>query len=126
MLTVFANMLINSDERFEHLKDSFESFKDTSDDWLINIRGVKRKEVIAFLRERLGARATFFELLDDSRGWTTNAFAIAKHAKYPYVLLWNEDHMNIAPQEYIRRVVEEMKEKNAELLIYSWWNRGKS
>ncbi|OGG72659.1 hypothetical protein A3A38_00275 [Candidatus Kaiserbacteria bacterium RIFCSPLOWO2_01_FULL_53_17] len=125
MLTVFANMLINSEERFEHLKDSFESFCDVSDDWLINIRGKKRDVVIEYLKERLGDKATFFELLNDARGWTTNAFDIVKHAKHPYILLWNEDHMNIAPQEHLRRVAEEMREQKAEFLLHSWWQKGK-
>src|SRR3989344_5202553 len=124
MLTVFANMLINSEERFEHLKDSFESFDTVSDDWLINIGGKERDRVIVFLKERLGDKATFFELLDDDRGWAVNSLDMVRHAKHPYVLFWLEDHMNIAPQSYLREVVEEMEKHDADYLQHSWWMNG--
>lgn len=125
MLTIFANMLINSEERFEHLKDSFASFDTVSDDWLINVRGKERDRVIAFLKERLGDKATFFELLDDDRGWSRNSLDMLKHAKHPYVFIWIEDHMNIASQGYMRSVAEEMAEHDADYLQYSWWQNGK-
>ncbi len=129
MLTIFANMLINSPERLEHLKDSFESFSGTSDDWLINIRGKQREAAIAFLKERLGDKATFFELLDDSRGWSRNALDMLARAKHPYVLIWVEDHINIAGEAYLRDVVREMDEQKVESLCYSWhnigWEKGK-
>ncbi len=125
MMTILANMFINSDARFEHLKDSFESFSDSSDDWLINIRGEKRDEIIAYLKDRLGGKATFFDLLDDSRGWTTNALGMVGRAKHPYILLWNEDHMNIAVQGHLGKVVEEMQLQKAEYLQYSWWRKGR-
>ncbi len=123
-MTVFANMMINSDERFEHLKDSFESFKDTSDDWLINIRGKKRLEVIAWLKERLGEKANFFELLDESRGWTVNALEMVRQAKNPYVMIWIEDHMYVAPPQYLQNVLMEMAQHKADYLQYSWWMNG--
>ena len=42
-----------------------------------------------------------FKLLDDDRGWLNNASEMLKSAKYDYVLLWNEDHMNVVPQNSI-------------------------
>lgn len=124
MFTVFANMRINSDERLQHLKESFESFESESDDWLINIRGSKRAEVIAYLKDRLGRRATFFELLDDSRGWIPNALEMLPKAKYNYVLVWLEDHINIAPQGLLKKVVEDMEQHKVDQLVYTWWNVG--
>jgi hypothetical protein len=130
MLTIFANMRVNSEERFEHLKDSFDSFSGASDDWLINIRGTKRTEVIAFLKERLGGRATFFELLDDSRGWATNALEMLPQARYPYILAWVEDHINVAGEDTLRRAVSEMDAQKVKCMPYSWhgvgWTQGKA
>ena len=125
MLTIFANMLINSEERFEHLKDSFESFNTASDDWLINVRGKERDRVITFLKERLGDKATFFRLLDDDRGWSKNSLDMIAKAKHDYIFIWIEDHMNVASQEFMRAVVEEMAEHKADYLQYSWWQNGK-
>lgn len=124
MITVFANMMINSEERFEHLKDSFESFKNESDDWLINIRGKKREEVNAWLKERLGDRATFFNLTDESRGWEVNSMDMIRHAKHTYVLFWLEDHMYVAPPKHLEEVVREMAAHEADYLQHSWWMNG--
>lgn len=124
MMTIFANMMINSDARFEHLKDSFESFKDASDDWLINIRGKKRDEAHAWLKERLGSRATFFDLTDESRGWEVNSADMIRAARHTYILFWLEDHMYVAPQGYLEEVVREMGEHDADYLQHSWWMNG--
>jgi hypothetical protein len=124
MFTVFANMRINSAERLQHMKESFESFQTESDDWLINIRGTRRNEAIAFLSERLGQRATFFELLDDKRGWIANALEMLPSARHDYVFVWLEDHINIAPRGYLKKVVQDMSENKVEQLVYTWWNVG--
>lgn len=118
-------MRINEPERLKHMKDSFVSFKDISDDWIINIRGKLRDEAVAFLKENLGDKLTIFELLDDSRGWIVNALDMLGSAKYDYVLLWNEDHLNIAQQELYGIIVSEMVKNNADYIGYSWWIFGK-
>lgn len=121
MLTIFANIRINEEEGLQHLKDSFYSFNTTSDNWLINVRGTLRAEAIDFLAKELTDKAIFFELIDDSRGWIENAIEMLTHAKNDYLLVWNEDHINIAPQEELLSVVKEMKERGADYLLYSWW-----
>jgi hypothetical protein len=78
------------------------------------------------LKVELGNKLNLFNLLDDSRGWITNALDVLEHAKYDYVLVWLEDHLNIASPETIKSVANEMKEANADYLTYSWWIFGKS
>lgn len=124
-LTILANMRINEPERLQHMKDSFMSFKDISDDWVINIRGKLRDEAIAFLKENLGDKLNLFELTDDSRGWITNASDMLESARYDYVLIWNEDHVNLAPQNLYGPLVAEMTNANVDYLGYSWWLFGK-
>lgn len=127
MLTIFANLRINDQQRLQRFKDSFLSFKDiASDDWLINIRGTYRDEALAFLKDHLGRRGTFFELLDDERGWITNALDMLPHAKYDYVLLWVEDHLNLVPLNLYRKMIEEMSKGNADYMMYSWWVFGEA
>lgn len=126
MLTILGNLRINSLTRLEHLKSSFASFDTVSDDWLINVRGTFRNEVIEFLKGKLGKKMRLFNLLDDSRGWITNANEMLKEAKNDYILVWNEDHVNIAPQNIIKTVVAEMKTNKVDYLGYSWWMFGKS
>lgn len=124
-LTILANMRINEPERLQHMKDSFMSFRDISDDWVINIRGKLRDEAITFLKENLGDKLNFFELIDDSKGWITNASDMLKSARYDYVLIWNEDHVNLAPQNLYGSMVADMANANVDYLGYSWWLFGK-
>lgn len=125
MLTVFGNLKINSEAKLQYLKDSFFSFSGISDDWLINIRGDFRDEAISFLKDNLGDKARFFELLDDARGWTANALEMLSSAKHDYILVWLEDHMNIAPQHIYEDIISEMRTGGVEYMPYSWWFTGK-
>lgn len=126
MLTIFGNLKINSKERLQHMKDSFQSFKNISDNWVLNVRGTFRDEAVQYLQEQLGSSLTLFTLLDDTRGWIENALDMMPSVKHEYVLLWNEDHVNVAPQEIYKNIVSEMKEARADYLLYSWWMDGAS
>lgn len=121
MLTIFANIRVNDEEGLQHLKDSFHSFNTVSDNWLINVRGTLRIPVIEFLTKELEDRMILFQLLDDSRGWIENALQMLPSAKHEYLLIWNEDHLNTAPQHYLVNVVKEMAERQADYLLCSWW-----
>lgn len=123
-LTVIANMLINNPKRLQHLKDSFFSFKDISDDWLINIRGDMRKETIDFLRTQLGDKMIAFELLDDrifGGGWFKNSLEMLAKAKHDYIFLWNEDHINLIAQGNYANIIKEMAKERVDYMMYSWW-----
>ena len=126
MLTILGNLRINSLSRLEHMKDSLLSFKGASDNWLINIRGTFRDETIDFLKKELGDRLVLFTLLDDSRGWITNSLDMLNDAKYDYVFVWNEDHVNITSVDTVIQTAEEMKKYKIDYLLYSWWMFGKA
>lgn len=124
MLTVFGNLRINSLTRLEHFKSSFLSFNTVSDDWVINIRGTFRHEAILFLKEHLGEKLNLFEFTDESSGWIAGGLEMLEYAKHNYILVWNEDHLNIAPQPKLIEVVKDMKGKKIDYLLYSWWMNG--
>ncbi len=126
MITIFANIRINDEGTLQHLKDSFFSFNTISDDWLINIRGNLRGEAMSFLQENLGDKMIPFELLDDTKGWINNSLEMLKRAKYDYLLVWNEDHLNLAPQNIYAKIVSDMDSQKADYLLYSWWQFGKA
>lgn len=126
MLTIFGNLWIDNKTKLQHLKDSFESFAGISDDWIINVRGKYRKQAISFLISKLGKKLELFELLDETVGWSTNALVMLEKAKYEYVLIWNEDHINLAPQKIYKTILTEMSKEKVDAMWYSWWLFGQS
>jgi len=124
MLTIFGNLLINNQIKLQHLKDSFNSFNSISDNWLINIRGKCRREALMFLEKKLGDKMIAFDLVDDSRGWAQNALEMLSRAKYDHVLIWNEDHLNLAPQEIFAPMIEEIAREKVDFMQYSVWGDG--
>lgn len=125
-VTIFGNLRINTPVRLEHMKSTFLSFKEVSDNWVINVRGDYREEAIHFLKEQLGQKLVLGDLLDDSRGWITNALELLGKAKYEYVLIWLEDHMCMVSPDIIQGAVNEMAEHKVDYMPYSWWMFGKS
>jgi hypothetical protein len=125
MLTILANLKIDSPVKVQHLVASFLSFNKISDNWLINIRGSYRKETIKFLKSKLGNKMINFELLNDKKGWSKNSLEMLKTARNDYILIWNEDHLNVSPQSVYKKVVLEMEKKKADYLFLSWWRFGK-
>jgi len=121
MLTILGNLLINSENKLQHMKDSFASFEQTSDNWVINIRGKYREEAMAFLKSRLKNKLIAFELLNDNEGWSKHAQILMEKAKYNYVLLWNEDHINLAPQETFSDIIKEMADNQVDYMKYTWF-----
>jgi hypothetical protein len=124
MLTVFGNLLINSEKKLQYLKDSFLSFNTISDNWLINVRGEYRDQAIDFLTKNLDDKIELFELLDDRRGWSKNALEMLEKAKNDYILIWIEDHINLAPQDIYKEIVKELNQDKVDHLLYSWWLDG--
>jgi hypothetical protein len=120
-LTIFANIRIDTKARLRHLKESFFSFSNISDDWIINVRGLHREETITFLKKELGSKGHFFNLLDEGRGWFANSLDMMGDAKYDYLFVWNEDHINIVDQRYLKGVVEEICKGKVDFMSYSWW-----
>ena len=121
MITVLANMQINSEQRLSRLKHSFLSFDTIGDNWIINIRGIKRKQAVSFLKRRLKNRGIFFTLLDDDRGWSTNCLTMLKKSKYDHVLLWVEDHTNLQPQSVLKKLLQETIKNKVDFLSITWW-----
>ncbi len=48
-----------------------------------------------------------------------------KKTKYNYILIWNEDHLNIAPQTSYKGLIREMQKVGSDYLPVSWWHFGR-
>ena len=125
ILNIFANFFIDSEERFLRMKDSFNSFSQiNADTWVINCRGRYRDEVLAFLKDNLGDKLIAFRL-NSKEGWFHDTRQMLSAIKSEYVLFWLEDHINLAPVELLDSIVAEMKYKELEYMIYTFWQFGK-
>lgn len=125
-LTIFANFQINDKERFLRLKDSFISFKNIeARKWVINVRGVYKKDVLSFLYSHLGEKLISYDLESD-KGWFHDTKRMLKDIDTDFVFFWVEDHINLVGVQKYKEILNEMKESESEYLLYSWWNFGKS
>lgn len=125
MLAILGNIRVDTQERFAHLRASVLSCVDIEAVWHINARGSLREEVRAFFLATLGARVTLYDLTDESHGWLATAEQMLKTMPQPYILVWNEDHMNVAPGKIFSELVNDMVTTNADYLPYSWWQAGR-
>ncbi len=120
-LIVFANFLIDSYERFQRLKDSYNSFKNSNiDSWVINIRGSYKKEVRLFLLKNISKkRILIFDL--DSGDWFNDVKVMLNVINSKLVFIWIEDHICLKNSRYFNEIINEMLRKKIDYLQYSFF-----
>tara|TARA_Y100000022_G_C13176555_1_gene341235 strand:- start:32 stop:874 length:843 start_codon:yes stop_codon:yes gene_type:complete len=122
--SVFANFFIDTNERFERLKDSFFSFnKANINEWLINIRGDYKYDVQKFLNQNVKENLKIF-FLESNEGWIEDSLEIIKNNNSDIIFFWIEDHICIANFSKINSVVNEMYENKIDHLTYSFFHKG--
>jgi hypothetical protein len=127
MLSVFANFRIDSNERFNRLKDSFLSFKDCDiDNWVINIRGNFKNEVAIFLSENIISTDIQITYLESPSGWIFDSLRLVDSIKNDYVFFWIEDHILTNKTHVLDEVVLELRLNKIDHLHYSWFHFGKN
>lgn len=124
-LTVFANFLINDEQRLNRLKKSFLSFyKCDIDDWIINVRGNYKNNVSNFLFKYLNKENLNLSFIDSKNGWFYVSRQKVKNLKTSYVFIWNEDHINAAGYDKFNKIVSDIKAKELDIFFYSFFNEG--
>lgn len=119
-LTIFANFHIDNLERFQRMKDSFNSFlKINPDQFVINIRGKFKYDAGKFLKKRLNKKLKLF-YLNNKRGWFYDSMIIYKKITSKYVFFWIEDHIFISSSKTFKNCLKEMKKYNVDQLQYSF------
>lgn len=120
---VFANFLINTEERFQRLKDSFQSFqKICPDEWILNIRGSYKYKVANYFEKNI---KTYFKLSfrNSKKGWLKDSKFCAKSINSELVMLWIEDHLLVSDLEVFKRTLQEINNYEIDLLEYSWFQK---
>ena len=121
-LAIFANFFINNEERLQRLKDSFYSFKDSPDQWVINVRGKLKYDTGKFLKDELSEKLQL-SYLNSQYGWLHDSKILASKIKSDYVLFWVEDHLLLKSPEVLKKCINEMSKFKADQLWYSWFNK---
>ena len=125
-LAVFANFRIDSEERLQRMKDSFESFKGAEiQQWVINARGYFKDDAVQYLKDRLGEKLILFNL-ESKQGWFFDSRKMLDKIQSEYVLFWIEDHICTCGVEKLNAIIYEMRDLKIEYLGYSWFGMGKS
>jgi len=120
-LTIFANFRINDQERLRRMKDSLQSFKDiAAQKWVVNARGKYKWEAMFYLHEQLGSKLVPY-MLESKQGWFHDSRQMLQDISTDYVLFWIEDHMSMIKPEVFSDILREMKEREADYLIYTWF-----
>lgn len=128
MVTALCNVFINSEHKLAKFKETYPLVYEISDNWLVNIRGRFRKDVEEYIKETFAStekNVRFFSGLPD-QDWAESTREIIKHAKYPYIYIYLEDHFLLKPLDQFREVIKEMGEQKIEYLSYSFFNIGLS
>ena len=121
-LLIFANFYIDSEERFDGLKNSFESFRDIEAKFSINIRGRYRFKVKEYLKNFISEQNIHFK--DSSKGWFFDSHEITKNINCDYVFIWVEDHICIN-KKLFKKVLKDIFKSQIDVLTYSWWQNGR-
>lgn len=126
MVTVICNVFINSNEKFDLFKQTFPRVYDISDNWLINIRGKYRDDILKYIKTdyvNVEKNCIFFSGLD-SRDWAKSTQKMLEKSKYDYVYVFLEDHFLLKPLDYFRKVILDMRKNNIDYFQYSFFNVG--
>jgi len=120
-LTIFANFFIDNEERFQRMKNSFYSFRNSNpDQWLINIRGSLKFQAGQFLKKELHNKIILFNL-ESRQGWFHDTKIITSHINTNYLFIWTEDHILIGDSGDLNNCVIEMEKFKVDQLIYSFF-----
>lgn len=121
-LTIFANFLIDDEERYLRLKDSLQSLKNIQTDrFVVNVRGSFSKQAIDYIKSHVSPLYIFS--IESPTGWFYDTSRIAHLIKTKYVLIWLEDHICMAPN-LVNAVVDDMEKTSSDILTYSFWHGG--
>ena len=122
-LDIFANFLIDNDERFQRMKDSFFSFnKADINSWVINVRGKLSKKTISFFKRNIDKNLFIFSF--DSNNWFNDTRKILNFLSAKYIFVWVEDHICLRSKKDFNDIIKEITEYKIDYLQYTFFFNG--
>lgn len=117
---IFANFKIDSSERLQRMKDSFDSFKSSSiSELVINVRGEFKDEAILFLNTQFSGRKSLTKF-ESSQGWFYDSRNMFQNIQCETIFFWIEDHICQKSPEVINSLVTEIEKSGIDYVEYSW------
>ena len=123
LLTVFANIRVDNEERFIRMKDSFDSFSDIEAEWIVNIRGNYGTRCKEYIENKISNRCKV-TTLESGNGWMSDSKKLAQKINTKYVMVWVEDHICMCISEHINDLVQEIDTFNVEYMNHTWYFNG--
>ncbi|MDD2766377.1 MAG: hypothetical protein PHH40_01265 [Candidatus Moranbacteria bacterium] len=126
MVTAICNIFINSDFKLRLFKETFPRVYDVSDNWLVNIRGKYREDVIKYIQETFedsGENCIFFSGLDNG-DWARSTSKMLERSRYDYVYVFLEDHFLLKSLDHFKDVIRDMEDSDIDYFQYSFFNVG--
>ncbi len=121
-LTLFANFFIDTEERLQRMKDSYQSMQGVDYNAIVvNVRGRYASQAQEYLS--IDTRISFLGSIESIIGWFYDSTQLLQFVKTDYVLLWLEDHLCMSPK-IINSVINEMAENNIDVLTHSFFQSG--
>ena len=122
-LTVFANFLIDNEERYRRMQDSFKSIEGIkATQWIINIRGEYKKEVESFLKNRI-INPVNFSSIESKKGWLKDSLYLTKEVQTDLIFVWVEDHICLQSYAQLNQSIQDIYTMNIDSFIYSWFGK---
>lgn len=128
MITAVCNIFINSQEKLELFKETFQRVYAVSDNWLVNIRGKNRTQAIDFIVASFSdhdSNCIFYSNLDE-HNWASATTAMLLDSRYEYIYVYLEDHFLLKPVSHFQTVIQDMKKCQIDYFQYSFFNIGLS
>ena len=128
MITAICNISLDSQEKLELFKETFPRVYLISDHWLVNIRGKNRTEAKDFICTTFDdakSRCIFYSNLDENN-WAIATSTMLQDSKHQYIYVFLEDHFLLKPLEHFKQVIQDMKDRQIDYFMYSFFNIGLS
>jgi hypothetical protein len=119
---IFANFHIDSVERFQRMKDSYDSFKSSDiDEVVMNIRGQFANEAKSYIEQNFQGDI-FISTTESPKGWFFDSRNLYSKIKSNVIFFWIEDHICLDDSDKINLIVDEFEKAGIDYLEYSWFS----
>jgi len=120
-ITIFANFLINNEERFLRMRDSFFSIqKAIHCQWVVNVRGEYAQKTASFLKEQLGTQV-HLSFFSSKKGWFHDTRTLLPLLKTDLIFNWVEDQICLCNAKDFSQLLTDLKESQTEYMLYTFF-----